>query len=51
MESAITTGGQIMRIPARFAPVVFGAMLCTIMVAIASAFVLATTQAAHARSA
>jgi Protein of unknown function (DUF2798) len=31
-----------MRIPARFAPIVFGAMLSAIMVAIVSAFVLAT---------
>ena len=31
-----------MRIPARFAPVVFGALLSAIMVAIVSAFVLAT---------
>jgi len=33
-----------MRIPARFAPVVFGALLSAIMVAIVSAFVLASTQ-------
>ena len=33
-----------MHIPARFAPVVFGALLSAIMVAIVSAFVLATTQ-------
>ena len=31
-----------MRSPARFAPIVFGAMLSAIMVAIVSAFVLAT---------
>lgn len=33
-----------MRIPARFAPLVFGAMLSAIMVAIVSAFVLATSR-------
>lgn len=33
-----------MRIPARFAPVAFGAVLSIIMVAIVSAFVLATSQ-------
>ena len=33
-----------MRIPARFAPIVFGALLSAIMVAIVSAFVLATTR-------
>ena len=33
-----------MRIPARFAPILFGAMLSAIMVAIVSAFVLVTTQ-------
>lgn len=33
-----------MRIPARFAPVLFGALLSAIMVAIVSAFVLATTR-------
>jgi hypothetical protein len=33
-----------MRIPARFAPIVFGALLSAVMVAIVSAFVLATTQ-------
>ena len=32
-----------MRIPARFAPVLFGALLSIIMVAIVSAFVLATS--------
>jgi len=31
-----------MRIPTRFAPIVFGALLSAIMVAIVSAFVLAT---------
>ena len=33
-----------MRIPARFAPVLFGALLSVIMVALVSAFVLAVTQ-------
>ena len=33
-----------MRIPARFAPLVFGALLSSIMVGIVSAFVLLTTQ-------
>ena len=33
-----------MHIPARFAPIVFGALLSAIMVAIVSAFVLASTQ-------
>lgn len=33
-----------MRIPARFAPILFGALLSMIMVAIVSAFVLATSQ-------
>lgn len=33
-----------MRIPARFAPIVFGALLSAIMVAIVSAFVLAQSQ-------
>ena len=33
-----------MRIPARFSPLVFGALLSIVMVAIVSAFVLATTQ-------
>jgi hypothetical protein len=37
-----------MRIPARFAPIVFGALLSAIMVAIVSAFVLASTQGIHA---
>jgi hypothetical protein len=37
-----------MRIPARFAPIVFGALLSAIMVAIVSAFVLVTTQGFHA---
>ena len=36
-----------MRIPARFAPLLFGAMLSAIMVAIVSGFVLATTQGIH----
>lgn len=37
-----------MKIPSRFAPLVFGAFLSTIMVAVVSAFVLATTQGLHA---
>lgn len=37
-----------MRIPARFAPLLFGALLSAIMVGIVSAFVLATTQGLHA---
>lgn len=37
-----------MRIPARFSPIVFGAILSAIMVAIVSAFVLVTTQGFHA---
>lgn len=32
-----------MRIPARYAPIAFGALLSVIMVAIVSAFVIATT--------
>lgn len=36
-----------MRIPARFAPILFGALLSAIMVALVSAFVLATTQGVH----
>ena len=32
-----------MRIPVRFAPIIFGALLSAIMVAIVSAFVLATS--------
>lgn len=36
-----------MRIPARFAPLLFGALLSSIMVAIVSAFVLVTTQGLH----
>jgi len=36
-----------MRIPARFAPILFGALLSAIMVAIVSAFVLATSQGIH----
>ena len=38
-----------MKIPSRFAPLVFGAVLSIIMVAIVSAFVLATTQGLHAQ--
>jgi hypothetical protein len=37
-----------MRIPARFAPLLFGALLSAIMVAIVSAFVLITAQGLHA---
>lgn len=37
-----------MRISARFAPLLFGALLSAIMVAIVSGFVLATTQGFHA---
>jgi hypothetical protein len=33
-----------MRIPARFAPLAFGALLSIIMVAVVSAFVIVTTQ-------
>lgn len=36
-----------MRIPAKFAPLLFGALLSAIMVAIVSAFVLLTTQGLH----
>ena len=36
-----------MRIPPRLAPILFGALLSVIMVAIVSAFVLATTQGIH----
>lgn len=37
-----------MHIPARYAPIAFGALLSAIMVAIVSAFVLVTTQGLHA---
>lgn len=37
-----------MRIPARFAPVLFGALLSIIMVGLVSAFVIAVTQGIHA---
>ena len=37
-----------MRIPARFAPVLFGALLSIIMVGLVSAFVIAITQGFHA---
>jgi hypothetical protein len=37
-----------MTIPSRFAPLLFGAVLSIIMVAIVSAFVLVTTQGLHA---
>jgi len=33
-----------MRVPARFAPILFGALLSAIMVALVSAFVLMTSQ-------
>lgn len=36
-----------MRIPVRYAPIVFGAVLSAIMVAIVSAFVLAISQGIH----
>ena len=36
-----------MRIPARFAPILFSALLSAIMVCIVSAFVLATLQGIH----
>jgi hypothetical protein len=36
-----------MRIPARYSSILFGAMLSAIMVALVSAFVLATTQGFH----
>ena len=36
-----------MKIPARFAPIVFGALLSAIMVALVSAFVLATSRGIH----
>ncbi|HWT55348.1 MAG TPA: DUF2798 domain-containing protein [Rhodocyclaceae bacterium] len=36
-----------MRIPARFAPILFSALLSSIMVAIVSAFVLVTAQGIH----
>lgn len=37
-----------MHIPARRAPILFGALLSFIMVAIVSAFVMATSQGLHA---
>jgi uncharacterized membrane protein (DUF441 family) len=36
-----------MHIPARFAPILFSALLSAIMVGIVSAFVLVTTQGVH----
>ncbi len=36
-----------MRIPVRYAPILFGALLSMIMVAVVSAFVLATSQGIH----
>lgn len=38
-----------MRIPTRFAPILFRALLSAIMVCIVSAFVLAISQGIHAR--
>lgn len=37
-----------MRIPVRYSPILFGALLSAIMVAIVSAFVLAINQSLHA---
>jgi len=37
-----------MRIPVRYAPILFGALLSMAMVALVSAFVLATSQGVHA---
>jgi len=37
-----------MRIPVRFAPILFGALLSIIMVGLVSAFVIAITQGIHA---
>ena len=37
-----------MRIPVRYSPILFGALLSAIMVAIVSAFVLALNQGVHA---
>ena len=36
-----------MRMPARFAPIVFGALLSVIMVTLVSGFVVAVTQGIH----
>jgi hypothetical protein len=36
-----------MRIPARFAPILFGALLSIVMVGLVSAFVIAITQGIH----
>lgn len=36
-----------MRIPARYAPILFGAILSAVMVTIVSAFVILTTQGLH----
>lgn len=36
-----------MRVPTRFAPILFGALLSIIMVALVSAFVLATSRGFH----
>ena len=37
-----------MKLPARYAPIAFGALLSAIMVALVSAFVLATSRGIHA---
>ena len=37
-----------MRIPVRFSPILFGALLSLIMVGLVSAFVISTTQGLHA---
>lgn len=37
-----------MRIPVRYSPILFGALLSAIMVAVVSAFVLVTSQGLHA---
>ena len=36
-----------MRVPSRYAPILFGALLSLVMVALVSAFVLATSQGLH----
>lgn len=36
-----------MKLPARYAPILFGALLSALMVALVSAFVLATTKGIH----
>lgn len=37
-----------MRVPARYSPILFGALLSIIMVSLVSAFVIAITQGLHA---